>query len=217
MNKEVILRLTKYRRLLYKLKNLGLEKVFSNNLSDPIGISSALVRKDFSLLDITGQKRGGYEIEDLIEKLDSILGRDKTKNVIIIGCGRIGSALLEYEGFKTENIKILAAFDRDPKIINSNANIPILNTSEIKSFAESNDIEVAIIAVPDIEAKEIFEELKKSGIRGFLNFAPIELRCSSECTGVDCPVKCVIHNVNIGLELEHIFYQLKFREEPHDE
>lgn len=213
MNKEIILRLTKYRRLLNKLKNLGLERVFSNNLSDPIGISSALVRKDFSQLGIIGQKRGGYEIESLIEKLDVILGRDKAKNVIIVGSGRIGSALLEYEGFKTENINIIAAFDNDPQIINSNSNIPILNFSEIKAFSKDNDIDVAIIAVPDTEARNVFEKLKALGIRGFLNFAPRELRCNSDCNGPDCPVKCIIHNVNIGLELEHIFYQLRFKEE----
>ena len=68
MNKELILRLSKYKRLLYKLKALGLERVFSNNLGDAIAVAPSLVRKDFSVLNLPGNKRGGYDIDMLIRK-----------------------------------------------------------------------------------------------------------------------------------------------------
>ena len=70
MNKELIFRLSKYKRLLLKFKALGLEKVFSNNLGDAIHVTPALVRKDFSMMNMPGNKRGGYSIDDLLDRLD---------------------------------------------------------------------------------------------------------------------------------------------------
>src|SRR6056297_4001676 len=101
MNKDFILRLTKYKRLLYKLKALGFERVFSNNLGDAIGVTPALVRKDFSTLNLPGNKRGGYNIDTLVHRLDKILGRDQPQQVIVIGCGRIGTARRDNTGFNT--------------------------------------------------------------------------------------------------------------------
>ncbi len=92
MHGEMIIRITKYYRILHKLKSLGLERVFANNLGDAAGVNATIVRKDFSLLKIIGQKRGGYEIDKLISSLDKILGKDKPQRAIIVGCGRIGGA-----------------------------------------------------------------------------------------------------------------------------
>ena len=72
MNSDMILRTTNYYRILNRLRALGLEKVFAHNLADAAGVSAAVVRKDFSLLEIYGQKRGGYEIPDLLEKIGEI-------------------------------------------------------------------------------------------------------------------------------------------------
>jgi NADH/NAD ratio-sensing transcriptional regulator Rex len=103
MNSDMILRTTNYYRILNRLRALGLEKVFAHNLADAAGVSAAVVRKDFSLLEIYGQKRGGYEIPDLLEKIGKILGKtDDPQNVIIVGCGRIGKALMHYTGFEGE-------------------------------------------------------------------------------------------------------------------
>jgi redox-sensing transcriptional repressor len=208
MNKDFILRLTKYKRLLYKLKALGFERVFSNNLGDAIGVTPALVRKDFSTLNLPGNKRGGYHIDTLIERLDKILGRDKPQHVVIVGCGRIGTALMEYSGFHSDGIEIVAGFDAHPEAVQNTSEVPIYGMDSLDSFVQEHDIKVGIIAVPDTEASKVLDRMINAGIRGILNFAPVELKC----TRSDCPRSVTVHNVNIALELEHLFYQVNSKE-----
>ncbi|MFP4490867.1 MAG: redox-sensing transcriptional repressor Rex [Spirochaetaceae bacterium] len=213
MNKDFILRLTKYKRLLYKLKALGFERVFSNNLGDAIGVTPALVRKDFSNLSLSGNKRGGYHIDTLIEKLDKLLGRDRPQHVVVVGCGRIGTALMEYSGFNTDGITIVAGFDSDPENVKHSAGVPIYPLDKLEEFVAEHDVKVGVIAVPDTEASKVLDRMINAGIRGVLNFAPVELKC----TRTDCPNSTTIHNVNIALELEHLFYQVNSEEAEEEE
>ncbi len=109
MNNDMLIRVTRYYRALNRLRTIGLEKVFAHNLADAAGVSAAVVRKDFSQLELHGQKRGGYEITDLIEKIGTILGKGDEQNVIVVGCGRIGKALMHYSGFESDGIESLPA------------------------------------------------------------------------------------------------------------
>lgn len=213
MNKELILRLSKYKRLLYKLKALGLERVFSNNLGDAIGVAPSLVRKDFSVLSLPGNKRGGYDIDMLIEKLDIVLGRDKPQEVVVAGCGRIGTALMQYEEFRNEGIKIIAGFDVSPENVSKTSGVPIYHIRDMKDFVEKNNTRVGIIAVPDSEAAATLDLMVEAGIRGVLNFATIELRVNNHGEPDKEESPCTIHNINICLELEHLFYQVNVANE----
>ncbi len=205
MNTELIIRLSKYKRLLHKLKALGLERVFSNNLGDGIGVSPSLVRKDFSALNLPGNKRGGYDINLLIEQLNILLGKNQAQNLIIVGCGRIGTALMKYDEFGSEGIKVTAGFDINPESVHKEMDIPIYHLSELPEYIQKNEIEVGIIAVPDNAASGVMDIMIGSGIKGILNFASVELK---KTNSVKCD-QCTIHNVNIGLELEHLFYRVK--------
>lgn len=207
MNKELVVRLSKYYRTLHKLKAIGLEKVFSNNLGDAIGVTPALVRKDFSVLNIPGKKRGGYEITFLIDKLKQILGRDKQSEIIVVGCGRIGTALMQYHEFDSEGIRVIAGFDINPERVPKIRDIPIYHVNEMPGFIQENQIQVGIITVPDTAASGVLELMIQAGIRGILNFAAIELKQASSSPNFN-PERCVIQNVNIGLELEQLFYQI---------
>ena len=213
MNKELILRLSKYKRLLTKLKALGLERVFSNNLGDAIAVAPSLVRKDFSVLSLPGNKRGGYDIDMLIEKLDVVLGRDKPQEVIVAGCGRIGTALMQYEEFRNEGIKIIAGFDIAPENVSKTSGVPIYHMREMKEFVEKNNTRVGIITVPDSAAAQTLEHMIDAGIRGVLNFASIELRTNRNEEMGDDEASITIHNINICLELEHLFYQVNVANE----
>ncbi|MBI9103900.1 MAG: redox-sensing transcriptional repressor Rex [Spirochaetales bacterium] len=205
MNTEIIVRLSKYKRLLQKLKALGLERVFSNNLGDGIGVSPALVRKDFSAMNIQGNKRGGYDINILIEQLNKLLGKDQPQELIIAGCGRIGTALMQYEEFSTEGLQVVAGFDINPDGVQNVQDIPIYHLNEMAAFIKENNIEVGIITVPDNAAANVLEMMIKAGVKGILNFASIELKTANS---LNCN-QCTIQNVNIGLELEHLFYRIK--------
>ena len=208
MNRDTLIRITRYYRALNRLRAIGLEKVFAHNLADAAGVSAAVVRKDFSLMGIHGQKRGGYEITDLVERLGSILGKGEPQNTIIIGCGRIGKALMHYSGFEPDGIRVVAGFDSDPIVYSDVSNpIPVYPMSRLEEVIGAMDVKVAIITVPESAAADTAEKLFDAGIRGILNFSPITLKPRPVGEG-ETPV--VIHNINIALELEQIFYELQF-------
>ncbi len=208
MNSDMLIRTTRYYRILNRLRSLGLEKVFAHNLADAAGVSATIVRKDFSLLDIQGQKRGGYEITDLLESLATILGKtDEPQNIIIVGCGRIGKALMHYNGFEADGIKVVAGFDSDPLVYSDSTHpIPVYPISSIEEVVNAFQVKVAILTVPESATADIYQRLIEAGISGVLNFSPITLKPLKH----ELKVQPVIQNVNIGLELEQIFYQLQF-------
>lgn len=209
MSRALILRLARYLRVLQQLKHLGFVKVFSNNLGDAIGVTPAVVRKDLSAVPVSGNKRGGYNIDELINELSSLLGKEETQSVVVVGCGRIGSALLNYQGFDSEGIRVVAGFDSDPEKTVREHEPPVLPMQEMKSFVRERGIEVGIIAVPGSQATAAFEQMMEAGIRGFLNFTSVELKCGAKCNPETCPRRCVVQHVNIGLELENVFYLVR--------
>ena len=205
MNKEIILRLSKYKRLLQKLKALGLERVFSNNLGDALGVTPALVRKDFSFLKITGNKRGGYSIDELIKEIDDILGKNHPLDIIVVGCGKIGTAIMQYSGLARDGITVAAGFDINPEKVNYTGDIPILPMDDIEKFIEEKKIKVGIIAVPESAATAVYEKMTNAGIKGFLNFSPVDLKCT-RTQDSDYKSDCMINNINLAAELENLFY-----------
>jgi redox-sensing transcriptional repressor len=199
LNKELVIRLLKYRRILTQLKNLGFEKVFSNNLGDAIGVAPALVRKDFSLLVLGGNKRGGYNIDYLSEQLNRILGKTREQKIVIVGMGKIGTAIAQYKGFLQGDFEVAAGFDIRPVELPPELTMPVLALEALPDYCEKNHIEVAILSVPEDVATECHRMLKDAGIKGILNFTPVELKTTQNC---------IIHNINIGVEIENLFFQV---------
>jgi len=196
VRKDFMLRLMKYKRVLIQLRSLGLERVFSNNLGDAIGISAALVRKDLARIELQGNRRGGYSIDAMLERLNRLLGGTEAQEAVLVGCGNLGRALLNHEAFYKEGIKLVAGFDIAPPKTDMGG-IPIHPMEELERFIAERDVRVALLTVPAAAAAEVRDRLLRAGIRGILNFAPMELKC---------PGGCVIHNVNIGLEIENLFF-----------
>jgi redox-sensing transcriptional repressor len=190
-------RLLSYRHLLNRFKSLGMVKIFSDNIADPLGISASLVRKDFAIFGISGSQKGGYLIDTILGKIDQILGSDKMQEVVIIGVGRIGEALMSYKGFYKDGIRIVAGFDIDVKKIRTKADIPIMPIEEFPQFIKTHNVKVAIMAVTDIAAQQTLEILKSSHIQGILNFSPVKFKSTDEI---------VINNFNIENELVNLIY-----------
>lgn len=202
--KEMIQRLVRYKNIVMKFKSLGLSRVFSDNLGDAAGISASLVRKDFSLAKLTvGNKRGGYPIDALLKSLDALLGTHVLQRIIIVGCGKIGTALLNYTGFANESVEVVAGFDSDPTRINPDAPIPILPVSRMAAFIREQDIQVAVLAVPENAAASTFDQLAAAGINGVLNFSPVQLKTIPSL---------FVQNINIAFEIENLFYYVRFNE-----
>jgi len=200
VSKKCVSRLSRYRKALLRFKNLGFVKVFSDTLGDATGVTSAQVRKDFSLFGIMGNKRGGYEIDSLLEKMQVILGKDQVHHVIVVGVGNIGRALIHYRAFEKEGISIAAGFDIDPMKISAKESVPILPMQELNAYIKKKHIEIAILSVSEIAAQETCNQLVNAGILGILNFAPIRLQA---------PEHVEINTVNLQVELENLIYFTK--------
>ncbi|MBC8378001.1 MAG: redox-sensing transcriptional repressor Rex [Planctomycetes bacterium] len=197
LNKKCIIRISRYKNALKRLKGLGFVKVFSGNLADAAGVTSSQVRKDFSLFGITGNRRGGYNVDELITKIRAILGKNELQKVVIVGVGNIGKALLRYKGFESGGIKILAAFDIDSDKYSRNFEVPVFPLDNFREFVQEHRIKIGILAVPEIAAHHVSEIMISAGIKGILNFAPIQLRAADDV---------IISNINLEVELENLLY-----------
>jgi len=200
-----ILRLSRYKNAALRLKSLNFLKVFSDNLADATGVTASQVRKDFSIFGISGNRRGGYQIDELLEQLNRVLGKDKLKKFIVVGVGNLGRALINYQGFAKSEIKIVAGFDVEPSKFTRKADTLILPMDELAGFVKTNEIELAILCVPEFAAQEAFEKLKAAGVKGVLNFAPIRLKSDD---------KAVVDNLNLETEFENLIYFVNTKTAP---
>lgn len=195
--KNSLKRIFHYRACLVRLKMMGVEKVFSYTLGKETGITPDQVRKDFSEFNIKGNKRGGYEIDDLLATMEYIFHRNKDHNIVLIGMGNMGLALSKYSRFVQRDMNIVATFDIDPFKQKLRSDIPVYSMSRLKEIIDRFSVKVAILAVPEISAQEVTDELVRIGIKGIINFAPVLLKV---------PPDVVINNVNLCDELESVIY-----------
>jgi redox-sensing transcriptional repressor len=199
-DKDKISRLLTYKNLLYRFKTLGFIRVFSDNLADTLGVSASLIRKDFAYFGIRGNQKGGYHIDSVLDDIREFIGFNKEQKVVLIGVGRIGEALIKYEGFSNESIAIVAGFDNDRNKINENGNPPILHMECLEEYLKKNTIKTAILAVPGLVAQAVVEILKSTTVEGILNFTPIKLKSTDNL---------LVRNINIEHELASLIYSVK--------
>jgi redox-sensing transcriptional repressor len=176
---------------------MGVEKVFSYTLANETGVTSEQVRKDFSEFNIKGNKRGGYEIKELLVVMENIFHRNKDHNIVVIGMGNLGIALAKYGKFVQRSMNIVATFDIDPFKQKARAGITVYSMARLKEIIERFRVKVAILAVPEISAQEVTDELVRHGIKGIVNFAPVLLKV---------PADVIVNNVNLCDELESVIY-----------
>lgn len=203
--KKNIRRLLLYRLCLVKFKDMGFSKVYSYNLGHEAGVSAEQIRKDFSNFGIKGNKKGGYEIDHLLEKLNQIFIENERQKVIIVGMGNMGRALSHYEcGFSEKRQYIIAGFDVDPVKIKKTYNIPVFQLNYLPDFVKKNEVKIAILAVPAITAQEVCNQLIAAGIKGIMNFAPVILQV---------PDSIIVNNINLCDELECVMYMAHHSDE----
>lgn len=200
--KNSLKRIFIYRSCLVKLKLMGVEKVFSYTLATEAGVTSDQVRKDFSEFNIRGNKRGGYDINNLLEKMETLFHRNLDNNIVLIGMGNMGLALSKYSKFVQRHMNIVATFDIDPFKQKMRSGIPVYSMNRLKEIIDRFRVKVAIIAVPEISAQEVADELVRHGITGVVNFAPVMLKVPSEV---------IINNVNLCDELESVIYYVHLK------
>jgi redox-sensing transcriptional repressor len=197
VGRETVERLSRYRSVLLKLQGMGFSKVFSGNLGDALGLSGSQVRKDFAAFGMRGVKRGGYDITGLLARMAALLGTSEQCRAVVIGCGKIGQALVRSFGGRRSGVSIVAGFDSEPKVVSPVPDVPVLDIGELSAFVRKHGIEVAILCTPEQSVPHLLEQLRSTGVvRGILNFTPTPLRSDEAC--------CV-QNIDIRMELEKLF------------
>ena len=176
----VIRRLPRYYRYLEDFRKKGIVRVSSNLLSSKMGFTASQIRQDFSCFGAFGQQGYGYNVEDLKNELDHILGIDGSHHLILIGVGNLGHALLHNFDFGSCGFTVDGAFDLNPSLIGTEINgVPIYDFRDVASHLEKGVPDVAILCVPKDAGQKVVDELTALGVRGFWNFTNIEL-CSAE-------------------------------------
>ncbi len=158
------------------LEKRRVDFVSSRELAKAIGSTEYTVRKDISLLGVTGYTRKGYAVASLKQELGAKLHLTQKRKACIIGLGRLGTALLDYKKFQEDGFEIVAGFDRSiNKTERIRTQIDVFPVSYLESIVAQRAIELGIITVPAESAQEIADRLSKAGVKGILNFSPVKI------------------------------------------
>jgi redox-sensing transcriptional repressor len=197
----IVGRLPLYLRALNRLQKDDYEYASSRELGKLLDISAAQIRKDLSHFGELGKRGKGYEIEFLICKLNQILNTDNVWKMIVIGAGDLGSGLTRYKGFLNRGFQVSAIFDIDPRKIGKKIGALIAkDIRDLEEYVKTNDIQIAVLAIPAEYAQDVIDDLVNAGITAILNYAPIYLKA---------PQGIQIEHIDPSVHLQILSYYLK--------
>ncbi len=180
MNKQimppdvVVRRLPLYARTLAYLQMEGVKSVSSQELGTRINVTAAQIRKDLSYFGQLGKQGIGYNVDELLEHINRILGLNEDWNVVLVGVGHLGQAIARYSGFSNRGIHIVGLFDADPnKVGDQLADLTIQHINEIATVVRERRVRMAIVAVSAEHAQEVVDILVAAGVEAILNYAPV--------------------------------------------
>lgn len=200
ISESTVRRLSLYLRSLDALEEEGRETVSSEELARRGATTAAQVRKDLSHFGSFGKRGLGYEVPELADRLREILGLDREWRVALVGAGRLGSALFEYEGFHRRGFRIVAVVDADPEKVGARWGDLVIRPDEaLEEVLAEEGVDVAILTVPGPVAQEVAERIVDAGVRAILNFAPVHLRLPDHVT---------LKDVNLVVEMETLSFAL---------
>ena len=198
------------RRLPWYLSNIKLMKdkgeqyVSSTQISKEINIYASQIAKDLSYVNISGRTRVGYNIDALIEVLESFLGFTNMHKAFLFGVGSLGAALLRDSGLHHFGLEIVAAFDVNPELVGKDLNgIPIYHSDDFEAKMKEYDVNIGVLTVPINIAQEITDKMVDGGIKAVWNFTPFRIRV---------PENIVVQNTSLYAHLAVMFNRLNFNE-----
>jgi redox-sensing transcriptional repressor len=193
-------RLSFYLRQLEAFKRADRHTISSKQLGEALGYSDAQVRKDLAYFGQFGHPGIGYRVEELVGQLKKILGTDKVWQVLLIGAGNLGRALVAYKGFSAKGFELAAVFDADPaKQGIAFGDRRVRPVSELPKAVHEEGVKLAIMAVPAEAAQAVADQLVAAGIRGILNFAP---------TSLAVPESVAVQSVDLAVQLEQLSFKM---------
>ncbi len=201
-----VLRLSFYLRQLEAFQRAEKHTISSKQLGDALKYTDAQVRKDLAYFGQFGHPGIGYRVEELITQLRKILGTDKVWNVLLIGAGNLGRALIAYRGFLRKGFKLSAIFDADErKVGQAFGDLTVLSMDTLAEVAAQQNIKLAIMSVPGEAAQAVADKLVAAGVRGILNFAPVS---------ISVPADVSVQGVDLAVQLEQLSFNMSLAGEP---
>jgi redox-sensing transcriptional repressor len=199
----VIDRLPLYARALAALESSGREVVSSQELGQQLNVTPAQIRKDLSYFGRFGKQGRGYNVRKLLDELRRILGLNRQWRMALVGIGRLGRAILGYEGFGPQGFRIVEVFDSDASMIGKElGGLTVNNTDDLEKVLGENPVDVGVVAVPAEMAQDVIDRLVKCGVNAILNYAPI---------AAHVPRGVQIKRIDPVLSLQGMTYYLKAR------
>ena len=193
-------RLSLYLRQLEAFKRKDRRTISSRQLGESLNLTDAQVRKDLAYFGQFGHPGIGYRVDDLIGQVKHILGTDRTWNVLLVGAGNLGRALMAYQGFDAKGFRLVAVFDNDPsKSGTRQGDFEVQPLVKLKAIVSELGIQLGIMAVPPDTAQEVADLLVDAGIKGLLNFAPVSLHV---------PPSIALNAVDLAVQLEQLSFQV---------
>ena len=203
ISESTVRRLSLYLRFLEQFAAQGHTTISSAELARRGGTTSAQVRKDLSFFGSFGKRGLGYSVPELAARIRDILGLRRTYRVVLVGAGRIGSALIQYPGFRQRGFQVSAIYDKDAKKIGSGWNgLVVRDIRHLESDLAREPSDIAIVVTPAEAAQDVTDRLVRAGVKAILNFAPLQLVV---------PADVVVKSVNMALELETLSFALANR------
>jgi len=200
ISQAVIGRLPRYFRYLGELKDQGIERVSSQELSDIMNVTASQIRQDFNNFGGFGQQGYGYNVEYLFQEIGRILGLNRDHNLIIVGAGNLGQALVNYGNFERRGFLFKGVFDKNPQLYGKKIRDKEVQPMEnMEKFVETNQIDIAVLTIPKTEAEKVAERLVGCGIKGIWNFAHVDLRV---------PEEVQVENVHLSDSLMKLAYNI---------
>lgn len=200
ISSAVIKRLPRYYRYLGELIENGVQRISSKELSDRMKVTASQIRQDLNNFGGFGQQGYGYNVKYLYDEIAKILGIDQTHNMIIVGAGNLGQAIVNYEDFAKRGFIIKGVFDNNPKLEGKTIkNVSVMMMDEIQDFIKNNNIEIAALTIPKSAAKEVAKTVADAGVKAIWNFAHTDL---------NLPEDIIVENVHLSESLMRLSYNI---------
>lgn len=200
ISQAVIGRLPRYYRYLGELKDDGVERISSQELSALMKVTASQIRQDFNNFGGFGQQGYGYNVEYLYTEIGKILGLNQKHNFVIIGAGNLGRALGNYLNFERRGFIFRGIFDKNPALVGTKVRGQLVRPmEELESFVRENNVDIAVLTLPKASACEVTKVLVANGIRAIWNFAHVDL---------NVPDGVIVENVHLSDSLMKLSYNL---------
>ncbi len=172
----VIKRLPKYYRYLGDLLDDKVVRISSNELSEKMNITSSQIRQDLNNFGCFGVQGYGYNIQRLYDEIRKILGLDKAHNIIVVGGGNIGKAIINYPGFRKRGFNFTAIFEKDKDLVGTRVNgVEVMSIDTLEEFLADNHVDIVALTIPAKSVYSIYKTILNYEIKGIWNFTQLDL------------------------------------------